>query len=114
MAEDRNDSDQVVGAPNDNTSLLAVLDDLKTAGFDVDFRPVGDEGFVRCPACGEASPVNTFRDVVERRLEGASDPADMVLVVAGHCPKCGAGGAVVLGYGPDASESDAAVVVRLP
>ena len=47
-------------------------------------------------------------------MEGASDPDDMTLVVAARCPHCGAGGVVVLGYGPTASEADAAVLVRLP
>ena len=42
-------------------------------------------------------------------MEGASDPADMITVVATSCPVCGADGTMVLGYGPAASDLDAAV-----
>jgi hypothetical protein len=104
----------VAGAPSDNTTLSGVLADLRDAGFAADFRPGPTEGLVRCPECGTENPPEQLTDLVERRLEGASDPADMVLVVAGRCPTCGTGGAIALGYGPDAGEADAAIVVRLP
>jgi hypothetical protein len=44
-----------------------------------------------------------------RRLEGVSDPADLVIVFSLHCPIYDAAGTLVLHYGPDASaeESDA-------
>jgi hypothetical protein len=45
-----------------------------------------------------------------RRLEGASDPADMVAIVALTCPNCGARGTVVLGFGPAGSPDDADVL----
>jgi hypothetical protein len=45
-----------------------------------------------------------------RRLEGESDPADMVAVVALTCPACGAQGTVVLGYGPMADGHEADVL----
>ena len=40
------------------------------------------------------------------RVEGASDPSDMQLVVGMTCPVCLTSGVVVLGYGPAASELD--------
>src|SRR4051812_20453225 len=75
-------SGPVAGAPSDNTTLSGVLADLEQAGFAADFRPAGPEGLVRCPECGAENPPEQLRNVTERRLEGASDPADMVLVIA--------------------------------
>jgi hypothetical protein len=63
--------------------------------------------------CDSESPAGRFEVVAERRLEGASDPDDMVMVVGLRCPVCHIAGTVVLGYGPDASESDADVVAAL-
>jgi hypothetical protein len=48
-----------------------------------------------------------------RRLEGASDPDDMVAIVAITCPNCAAQGTVVLGYGPMATLQDAEVLKEL-
>ena len=47
------------------------------------------------------------------RLEGASDPADMSLVVPLDCPDCGARGVLVLRYGPEASMEEADVLAVL-
>jgi hypothetical protein len=48
-----------------------------------------------------------------RRMEGASDPADMMAVVALECGVCGASGTMVLGYGPTASDVDSDVLRAL-
>ena len=48
-----------------------------------------------------------------RRLEGASDPDDMLAVAALVCPACGAPGTVLLGYGPSATIDDATVLAAL-
>ena len=105
---------QLAGVPSDNTTLVSVLAKYRQAGYAADFRPVGAEGEVRCDACGTRSAARSFTDLLERRLEGASDPDDMMLVVAGSCPSCGARGVMTLSYGPVAGEADAAVVSRLP
>ena len=47
-------------------------------------------------------------------MEGASDPADMQLVVGATCPSCAATGVLSLHYGPTAGEDDADVLVSLP
>lgn len=104
----------VDGVADDNTSLLAVLDSFRRAGYGGDLRPGGTPGSVRCDACGRENPAAAFTDLYLRRLEGASDPDDMVLVVAGRCPECGAGGSIVLGFGPASSETDADIVAGLP
>jgi len=48
-----------------------------------------------------------------RRLEGASDPDDMLAVVALTCPACGTDGTVVLGYGPNGTAEDGDVLKAL-
>jgi hypothetical protein len=48
-----------------------------------------------------------------RRLEGASDPDDMLAVVALECGVCGVSGTMVLGYGPAASDIDGDVLRAL-
>jgi hypothetical protein len=48
-----------------------------------------------------------------RRIEGASDPADMIAIAAVKCPNCGTKGTAVLGFGPEADEDDAEVLRRL-
>lgn len=106
--------DQVAGAPSDNTTLTAVLDALRVEGYTADLRAIGSVGEVRCDACGSASVATDLTDVVERRLEGASDPDDMVLAIGARCPACNERGALTLGYGPAASEADSAVVALLP
>lgn len=104
---------QVPGAPSDNVSQVSILEELAEEGYANDLRPEAD-GTLCCGACDTRSAPEGFTDIESRRMEGASDPADMTLVVAARCPNCGEGGVVVLGYGPSASEADAAVVVRIP
>jgi hypothetical protein len=48
-----------------------------------------------------------------RRLEGESDPSDMMAIVALTCPACGARGTVVLGFGPMATQQDSDVLQSL-
>ncbi len=105
------------GMPSDNDSLTGVLRDLAASGFAGSYRPAGEpvEGqpAVVCGACGRAAPAGDLAVVEQRRLEGASDPDDLVLAVAATCPACGAGGVIVLGYGPEASPEDADIVAAL-
>ena len=61
-----------------------------------------------------AHPAAGFRRAWTVRLEGASDPADMLHVSALRCPVCGTGGAFVSPYGVNAGEADAAVLLALP
>jgi hypothetical protein len=94
------------GVPNDNTTLLAVLDTFGRDGWNENMS-VTEDGQVRCPRCrNESDPGSVTLDAM-RRLEGASDPADMVAVLALTCPNCTAKGVVVANYGPEASEGDA-------
>lgn len=106
--------DGVTDAPSDNDTVTGVLDSLRADGFEADLRPADDQGNVVCDACGEVSPAAELTDIEQRRLEGASDPGDMVLAIGARCPACQALGAMVLGYGPQAGAEDAGVVAELP
>jgi hypothetical protein len=99
-----------IGVPSDYETASGVLRHLASAGVSEQFVPGRAPGTLRCSACGSESSGQRFELLEERRLEGASDPDDMVLIVAARCPVCGAEGAVVLGYGPEASPEDSDVV----
>jgi nicotinamide-nucleotide amidase len=94
------------GVPSDNTTMTAVLDSYAAAGWASDFVVEAD-GLVECLSCGER--IEPERMIVEslRRLEGASDPADMAAVVALQCPSCAATGTAVVRYGPESSPGEA-------
>jgi hypothetical protein len=104
---------EVPGAPSDNTTEEAVLAGFAEDGFSVPLwaRPGGQ---IRCGACGTTSAAADYVVGAERRLEGASDPADMQIVIGATCPACAAKGVLSLHYGPTAGEDDADVLVAFP
>ena len=99
--------------PTDNTAEQAVLIGFAEKGFTVPLwsKPGGK---ILCGSCRTTSPAASFTVEMQRRLEGASDPADMQLLVGATCPACGAKGVLSLHYGPTAGEDDADVLVALP
>jgi hypothetical protein len=98
--------------PSDLTTLVEVLDHYRDAGFVGQFEPL-DGPAIRCASCGVASPATEFAMHSVRRLEGASDPDDMVAAVAIVCPRCGTRGTIVLGFGPAADDQDTDVLAAL-
>ena len=104
---------EIPGSPSDNTSAGAVVASFEEEGYDAALwaKPGGQ---ILCGACRVASPAAAFTIGRQRRLEGASDPDDMQLVVGATCPSCGARGVISLHYGPNAAEDDADVLVALP
>lgn len=84
------------------TDVLAAYAD---GGFDSSFT-VEPEAQLLCHTCEQTFPAAEAPMSSLRRLEGASDPDDMLAVVAITCPHCGAQGTVVLGFGPAASPED--------
>lgn len=82
------------------------------AGFDSQFAsdPSGD---VRCVAGGHLVNPAALTVALIWRLEGASDVADLLLVTAVVCPRCGARGVLLLGYGPNATPADEQVLAHL-
>jgi hypothetical protein len=86
-----------------------VLDELEAAGWSGQLVPQQGAA-VRCVNCDAISDARHLVVQVERRLEGASDPDDLSIVVATNCPVCGTPATIVLGYGPAASEQDSDIV----
>jgi len=107
-AHDSGPTDQ----PSDNTTLVEVIAGYRQAGFVTEFW-VESDSKVRCDECQSVLDSNRLPIRSMRRLEGASDPADMAVVIATSCPVCGADGTMVLGYGPMASGEDADVMHRI-
>lgn len=107
------DDPGLAGGESVSRSITDVLRELHRRGFTDHLRAVPG-GRVRCGACAEAVSASELEVAAFERLEGASDPADMLLVVAATCPSCGAAGALVLTYGPLASPEDSEVEALLP
>lgn len=113
MSHDAGDGPDLEGtAPSDNTTLTVVIEGYRADGFDGDFF-AEEGGHVRCGRCATVLDAGRLDMVSMRRLEGASDPADMMAVVATRCRSCGMQGTLVLGYGPMASPADNDVLLGL-
>jgi len=81
------------------------------AGFHTDMF-VTDDAMLRCSGCNSlVSPDHVDVHSI-RRLEGASDPADMCAVIALICPVCQAHGTAVLRFGPEAGPEEVEVWQR--
>jgi hypothetical protein len=88
----------------DGSGLTEILESLKTAGFDN--QMAAREDGIMCFSCRQTNPAERFEVAQLRRTEGASDPGDMAAVAALTCPNCGARGAAVFRFGPEASPED--------
>ena len=105
-------SDRHTPDPSDNVTLIEVLAAYSDGGFDGSFSAV-PASELECHACGARFAAHEVDMSSLRRMEGASDPADMVAVVALTCPACRQRGTAVLGFGPAASAEDADVLGAL-
>jgi len=99
-------------AQSHDTTLTDVLEGYAEAGYTSSFA-AQDGGAGRCDSCGSELEPSRLHMRSLRRLEGASDPDDMLAVVALECGLCGASGTMVLGYGPASSDSDGDVLRAL-
>ena len=100
------------GAPHDGTTLTEVLAGYAEAGFNGSFT-VAERASIECNSCGATSPAAAFQMSSLQRLEGASDPDDMISVVAITCPNCQRDGVIILGFGPNASAEDSDIAKAL-
>lgn len=101
-----------VNNPTD-ASLSAVLGSLEREGWSGQLVPL-EGGDIRCVSCRATFPASEVPADHVRRLEGVSDPADMVIVVPAACPHCDTNGVLVAHYGPNAGPEDSDVVAALP
>jgi hypothetical protein len=94
-------------------TLRGVIEAFERLGFTGQFgaRP---GGVVRCFSCRyDFGPSDVSVESL-RRLEGASDPDDMLAVIPLTCPSCQRGGTLVVGYGPESSADDSDILAALP
>jgi hypothetical protein len=89
--------------------LLRVLAKLEEEGFVGQFVP-REGGVLRCAAGNHEFSAASADAESARRLEGVSDPADMMIVFGLRCPICGAAGTLVLHYGPESSPEESDVL----
>lgn len=93
-------------------SLLPVLDAFAENGWSANHltRPDGE---MKCGGCGENTHSSKLEAITVHRIEGASDPDDMQMVLGIECPRCATKGVLVVGYGPSAEEQDAEFLIEL-
>ena len=106
-------SSDLTEAPSDHTTLTEVLGQFADAGFVGEFEVAGGGTTLHCLTCNAETRASEIPQHSIRRLEGASDPADMAAVAAVTCPRCSARGTLVLPFGPSASASEALVLAAL-
>jgi hypothetical protein len=99
-------------------TLLDVLNALATEGYTGEFAAADvdaptQQGRIVCSSCRQVFAADAPEVGDLRRLEGASDPDDMLAVVALTCPNCATRGTLVLNYGPTATVEDSAALVGL-
>jgi hypothetical protein len=102
----------IPGVPSDNTTLLEVLRGYEADGYTKSLWAAAD-GKLRCEGCREEIDPSELEVDEIRRLEGASDPDDMMIVVVGRCGRCGSKVQMVLHYGPEASQEEAEALSHL-
>jgi hypothetical protein len=96
----------------DGSTITEVLEGYARGGFSSSFVVTRDSE-LECIDCGTVSIASDVSMSSLRRLEGESDPADMVAIVAITCPACEARGTVTLGFGPMATIEDSDVLTNL-
>ena len=100
----------VEGVGFDGLTLTEAMRNLEAEGFTGQFI-ARDGGMLECTACRTRTHAKDMAGEHRLvRLEGASDPADMIAVAALRCPSCDTRGTMVLSYGPEASLEDADIL----
>ncbi|MGB3736595.1 MAG: hypothetical protein WA964_16665 [Ilumatobacter sp.] len=93
-------------------NAVAVLAEFAEAGWGEN-HVVRAGGDIECGRCGETAAADRWTAQAQHRIEGASDPDALQLVVGLECPNCEARGAIVIGYGPNGSDEDGEIVMNL-
>jgi hypothetical protein len=100
------------GVARGASSILDVVQEFERAGYGGQFAARAG-GEIECFTCKERTAAGDAETQQLRRLEGASDPDDMLALAALVCPKCGTRGTLILNFGPAASAEDADVLLQL-
>jgi hypothetical protein len=98
------------GLPSAST-VTEALEQLAREGYEEDLQ-LGADG-LSCSSCGTEHPTDLVEVDRVFRFEGPSDPADEAIVLGLRCPACGAKGALVSAFGPDADPALADAFVYL-
>ena len=101
-----------MATPTDPNSLEELIATFEVEGYKGQMAARTD-GFVLCTSCHQESPAGDMRVDGMERMEGASDPDDMLAIAALVCPICDTQGTIVLGYGPNATPVDTDVLAAL-
>src|SRR5690349_16693174 len=88
------------------------IDDHERAGFTSHFQARA-EGRIKCLSCDHDFPAGDVTVFDETRVEGASDPGDLGIVIALTCPRCSVAGTLAARFGPEASAEEAEVLREL-
>jgi hypothetical protein len=109
--------EDLAGVARGAETLLDVLGALADDGYTGQFAAAtaadSRPGQIVCSACHQVFAADAPEVGDLRRLEGASDPDDMLAVVALTCPICATRGTLVLNYGPTATVEDSAALAGL-
>lgn len=97
------------GGISGGMSIADALREFELRGYIGQFVIRGG-GAVECQKCGASHRPAEVPLEAMRRIEGVSDPADMVFVGALRCPECGLTGTATIKYGPAAGADDAAAL----
>ena len=112
MTRDHQGSAPAEGRDPVDTPLITVLRRYEDDGYTAQFAS-RDGGTIHCFSSDQENAPERCRHGELRRLEGASDPADMLVIVPLRCPTCEARGVLVANYGPEATAADAEVLQAL-
>jgi hypothetical protein len=100
------------GVARGASSILEVVQEFERANYGGQFAARAG-GEIECFTCHERMGAGEAESRQLRRLEGASDPDDMLAVAALVCARCGTRGTLILNYGPTATAEDADVLQQL-
>ncbi len=98
--------------PQDAQTISDVMRALDAQGFTGQLRVV-EGAVIECLTCRHEFGAKDAAAERIVRLEGVSDPADMLAVVALHCPHCGTAATLLLNYGPDSTAEEAEVLLAI-
>jgi hypothetical protein len=97
----------------EDTALASVQGVLSDEGYSGQFIAAA-EARVLCTRCRSLLAAAWLGADDVTRLEGASDPADMMVVVPLTCPVCGQRGTLIMSFGPEMGQEEAEVFNAMP